>query len=475
MWFTRLWIIWLLGVMPLRAESMPELFVVFDASGSMWGQIDAIAKIESSKKILTEVLPTFPAQMPIGLIVYGHRDKSSCSDIELMEPLALSNRQAVLNKITTVRPLGMTPMIDAVTKALEQFTDAQGQKIVILLSDGIETCHQDPCGQMQQLHAKYPQSILHVIGFGVNSETAKQLECLAQAGSGRYFHAEDAHKLTAAFNELNTSMTQTVAQVTSISKSAKSSLGKLRIIMPQESQKSVATAVIFAAQSDTPKKTVEQPANDTLHPLPAGAYRIALGYANPNYRPATDVNLTTLEVLGGAETTLALGALSFNRAPTLQKLPVAAVEIRSQNSDVSLRLQEHDNDYYLYLPKPLPEGVYDVALRYKQSEEATLIASGISVLASRTTPIEIDTSFTMKKPEDAKEWVGWELIDTQSNRSILKLTRRWDNDYPLWSTFALGAGTYKVMVWLKGMNEPLEASDALQIKKGESVTFDSGM
>ncbi|MBN2895072.1 MAG: VWA domain-containing protein [Campylobacterales bacterium] len=454
---------------------MPELFIVFDASGSMWGQIDSIAKIESSKKILTEVLPTFPAQMPIGLMVYGHRDKSSCSDIELMQPLGLANRDAIVRHIQALRPLGKTPMIDAVAQAFGHFAQTEGQKIVILLSDGIETCHPDPCAQMQQLHATHPKSIVHVIGFGVDEAAAKQLECLAQAGSGRYFHAQDAHKLSAALSELNTSMTQSVAQVTSVSKSAKSSLGKLRITMPPESQKSLAFASIFAAQSDTPKKTIEQPANDTLHPLPSGSYRIALGYANPNYRPATDLNLTTLEVIGGEERILALGALGFNRAPSLQKLPVAAVEIRSRTSDLTLQLQEHGNDYYLYLPKPLPQGTYDVAFRYKQSQEATPVAYGVNLMASQTAQVEIDTSFRMLKPKDAKEWVGWELIDTQNNRSVLKLTRRWDNDFPLWNTFALPAGTYKVMVWLKGMDEALEAAEALEIKKGESIEFESGM
>lgn len=55
------------------------------------------------------------------------------------------------------------------------------------------------------------------------------------------------------------------------------------------------------------------------------------------------------------------------------------------------------------------------------------------------------------------------------------MRRRWDNDYPLWKTFAVPTGTYSLKVLLDGMDEPLEVGEGIVVAQGEVVDFDSGL
>ena len=65
------------------AVAADRSIVVLDASGSMWGQIDGRPKIEIARETLGEVLGAIPTENEIGLMVYGHRTKGACDDIEL--------------------------------------------------------------------------------------------------------------------------------------------------------------------------------------------------------------------------------------------------------------------------------------------------------------------------------------------------------------------------------------------------------
>lgn len=49
--------------------------LVLDISGSMWGQIQGVAKIEIAREVLEALLKSFPKDASLGVRVYGHRSK----------------------------------------------------------------------------------------------------------------------------------------------------------------------------------------------------------------------------------------------------------------------------------------------------------------------------------------------------------------------------------------------------------------
>ena len=91
--------------------------IVLDASGSMWGQIDGKPKLEIARETLKKVLQTVPADMELGLMAYGHREKGSCEDIELIVPPGTGTGPAIIDAANTLNFLGKTPLSEAVRRA----------------------------------------------------------------------------------------------------------------------------------------------------------------------------------------------------------------------------------------------------------------------------------------------------------------------------------------------------------------------
>ncbi len=169
-----------------------HLVFILDASGSMWGQIEGVTKIEIGKKVLTGLLKDLPYGLNVALVAYGHRQKGDCSDVEELIALAPINKDQFVKKIKAVRPKGKTPITLSIKMVVEKLRNVEEEAIIILVSDGRETCEGDPCTLVNELKESGAKFVMHVIGFDVTKDDRKQLECIAEAGGGKYYAAKDA-------------------------------------------------------------------------------------------------------------------------------------------------------------------------------------------------------------------------------------------------------------------------------------------
>ncbi|MGJ8528398.1 vWA domain-containing protein [Maritalea sp.] len=178
--------------------------VVFDASGSMWGQIEGLTKIELAREVFNDLSGRWDAQsVNAGLIAYGHRRKGDCSDIELISTPAPGASLNLGKLVQELVPKGKTPLSAAVKMAAEQLRFTEERATVILLSDGKETCQLDPCAVGQELERLGVDFTAHVVGFDVAApEDKAQLECLAANTGGKYFDVSDAEGLTKALTDV---------------------------------------------------------------------------------------------------------------------------------------------------------------------------------------------------------------------------------------------------------------------------------
>ncbi|MEM1376070.1 MAG: VWA domain-containing protein [Pseudomonadota bacterium] len=177
---------------PSFAASSDILFVL-DGSGSMWGQIDGIAKITTAKSTMQQLIDDVPANARLGLMTYGTTSKDSCTDVSVMNDIG-ADREAIKASISNVTPLGKTPIQKSLIDGLNTLQESEPsdvQKSLVLISDGIETCDGDPCAVAATAQERGVDMRVHVVGFNVDGDARAQLECIANAGGGQYFDASD--------------------------------------------------------------------------------------------------------------------------------------------------------------------------------------------------------------------------------------------------------------------------------------------
>lgn len=184
-------------------QKIPEktrILFVLDASGSMnaaWE--NNISRMDAAKSILTRLVDSLRSNenLEIALRVYGHRyprDANNCQDSRLEVPFAVKNHNAVINKIKDIRPLGTTPITYSITEAAKDFPMNAGYRnILILITDGIESCGGDPCAASIELQKRGVFLRPYIIGLGLKAGEA--LNCV-----GQYFNSESTEEFHKVLN-----------------------------------------------------------------------------------------------------------------------------------------------------------------------------------------------------------------------------------------------------------------------------------
>lgn len=209
--------------------------IVVDASRSMWGRMAGEPKMLVAKEILEDVSYWFPEDLDLALRAYGSAspsDSNDCADSTLLVPFSEDNREPIRSAVAGLRPLGQTPIAFALNQAARDFEGTQGDRAVVLVTDGIESCGGDPVRAARELREQ--GIMVHLIGFGLGNakdEDAASLRAVADASGGRYVTAGSAE-------ELQFALAQTVATSYSVYKSrtkiADGSLGSGRpLLLPE--------------------------------------------------------------------------------------------------------------------------------------------------------------------------------------------------------------------------------------------------
>ncbi|TPK68947.1 VWA domain-containing protein [Mesorhizobium sp. B2-4-15] len=175
-----------------------KVIIILDASGSMWAQIDGKPKLEIARESLRTVLQSVPAEDEIGFMAYGHREKGSCDDIQLIVPPQAGSASAITAAADSLKFLGKTPLTAAVKQAAEALRYTEDKATVVLITDGLETCGGDPCALGKELKASGVDFTADVVGFGLTADEGKQIACLADNTGGKYIQASDEKALQEA-------------------------------------------------------------------------------------------------------------------------------------------------------------------------------------------------------------------------------------------------------------------------------------
>ncbi|MGA8205788.1 MAG: hypothetical protein WB812_14810 [Woeseiaceae bacterium] len=174
--------------------------LILDASGSMLQRIEGKRRIVMAKEVLTEaVRQHIPAGTPMALRVFGDKEPDACrSDLEI--PLAPLDPDAAAATIAGINAMNLarTPIADSLA-AVRGDLGGASEAVIVLVTDGEETCDGDPAKVIDALQAAGFHINLNIVGFAIDdAELAARFESWAARASGRYFAANDQGGLSDA-------------------------------------------------------------------------------------------------------------------------------------------------------------------------------------------------------------------------------------------------------------------------------------
>ncbi len=166
------------------ADKTTRILFLLDASGSMLGKWEGEFRSEAAKRLLGELVMDLKDEenLELALRAYGHqfpKEKQNCDDTRLEVPFALKNHQEILNRLRYIKPKGTTPLAKSLQKAANDFPeDPKARNIIIIITDGLESCDGDPCEISLALQKKNIFLKPFIIGLGMDDEYMKEFSCL---------------------------------------------------------------------------------------------------------------------------------------------------------------------------------------------------------------------------------------------------------------------------------------------------------
>ncbi len=177
---------------------LTRMLFVMDASNSMnafWGNQP---KINTARELLLTALKELKDQpdLELALRLYGHQTpiqpgKQDCDDTNLEVAFSPNSIPDMERTLMSVRCVGTTPIARSLERAAKDFPETVTTKgartvrnIIILITDGIEACDEDPCAVSRALQARGIVLKPFVIGVGLGDAEKYALQCV-----GNYFDA----------------------------------------------------------------------------------------------------------------------------------------------------------------------------------------------------------------------------------------------------------------------------------------------
>ena len=161
------------------------------------------------QRALKWVADAVPAGTQVGLRVYGstidepkEQNPKACTDTKLVMPIGPLNRGKLFRAVDSFTAKGETPIAYSLEQSVGDLGGSSGKRVLILISDGEESCAGNPCPVARRLAKAGVDLQFNAIGLAVKSKARRQLQCIAKAGDGNYYDANNTSDLEDAVRRI---------------------------------------------------------------------------------------------------------------------------------------------------------------------------------------------------------------------------------------------------------------------------------
>ena len=250
-------------------------------------------RIAVAQRAIKGVAGFVPAQAQLSLRMYGAQSaarQKNCQDTHLAVPFGPASAAGgtITTTVDAAKAQGYTPIAYSLGQAANDFLTDAKERVIVLVSDGKETCQGDPVVAAKALAGK--GITIHTVGFIVDTAARGQLQAIARATGGTYFDAPVGPELPDTLKSaLNACKTRVVTLP------PKPQPGKLRTT----STTWLTSHAVLNAETGQKVGALDSSTREIT--LPAGIYEVKFGPAS----------WKGIEVRPGETTTIAPGVLQL--------------------------------------------------------------------------------------------------------------------------------------------------------------------
>jgi hypothetical protein len=336
------------------------LVIVLDASAAMKENLGGVRRIDVARKALQEIANEFPGNVPLGLIVFGHRVTGDCNDVEVVEhiqsPLR-ERRERLSRRLAALQAQGQCSLSRALLESLRVFQGRTGRLLVI--AAGADNCGSSPCVVAETLRQSPVPVLADVVAVGVPPKLAAGFECISGRLYGRLEAPADAAGARRAI------VAAALGRMPG---------GRLRVSVTETGKPRPAAPYVTVRQAGKPAAQLSD--NPSVFQLPAGDYDVSARLGPHNESPRVAVRVRDGQT-ADQTVNLATGAIVVSVARTQGKpfIPTPLVElIRGEDFVASAKT----------LPARFETGAGAYSVRVTLDSRQQYVADGFVVEAART-------------------------------------------------------------------------------------------
>jgi Ca-activated chloride channel family protein len=197
-------------------QNQTRILFILDASNSMNAEWGGKTRIELAKQHLNKSIEGLRGvpNLEIALRVYGHQSPitatfQDCNDTKLEVAFAANNIDKIKQRVQSIEAKGTTPIARSLEAAAADFPDTLARNFIILITDGLEACDNDPCVIAKKLKDKGVKVTPFVIGLGMDLSYLEKFKCI-----GSYFDAETSESFNSTLQTvLKKALLNTTVQI----------------------------------------------------------------------------------------------------------------------------------------------------------------------------------------------------------------------------------------------------------------------
>ncbi|CAO3376468.1 VWA domain-containing protein [Azospirillum argentinense] len=157
----------------------PEVVLIVDGSKSMDERhLGPQTRMDLARRSIEHMVRGLPKPVEVALVEF-----TTCTDVRRDKFYSAPERDALVREVQRLTPTGGTPLARSLERA-GNIVSSDADATIVVVSDGDDTCHGDPCAVARAIKDRKPRVTINVIDLSDQSGRAT-VQCIAKATGGK--------------------------------------------------------------------------------------------------------------------------------------------------------------------------------------------------------------------------------------------------------------------------------------------------